>query len=130
MFNRVKPSPEFIASVREKADKQTSKRNELREKGDENQKAFQSLIDSMEMKKFAPSSYFAGEKLTIFVSQNWHAQPYRLRLQAAQQLHEMWAKIHSPDSLDYTEIELRDIGNNIVGGSSPGQPTKIWVVDK
>jgi flagellar biosynthesis GTPase FlhF len=71
-----------------------------------------------------------GDKLTIVVANAWHLQSYQLRLQAAQNLWSMWAKIRSPNDLDNARIELTDYNGNSVGGSRWLAGSLIWVQEK
>jgi len=69
---------------------------------------------------------FTGE-LVIVVKDEWHYQHYQERLQAAQTLWEVWAKLHSPDKMDSARIRLVDYNDNVVGGSRTLAGSLIWV---
>lgn len=56
-------------------------------------------------------------ELRITVANTWHYQPHQIRLQAAQNLWGVWAKLRSPDNLDHARIKLLDQNGNDVGGS-------------
>ena len=66
-------------------------------------------------------------QLTIVVTNAWHFQPYQIRLQAAQNLWNLWAKLRSPNDLDKARIELTDYNGNSVGGSRWLAGSLIWV---
>lgn len=53
----------------------------------------------------------------ITVSNNWHSQPYQIRLQAAQGLQKLWGNLYLPESPDRGRIELIDLNGNKLGGS-------------
>ncbi len=59
-----------------------------------------------------------GDDLKITVGQTWHYQPFQVRLQLAQTLWRIWAKIHAPSTPDQAYISLVDANGNSVGGSS------------
>lgn len=67
------------------------------------------------------------DKLTIVVANAWHFQPYQIRLQAAQNLWNLWAKLRSPNDLDKARIELTDYNGNSAGGSRWLAGALIWV---
>jgi hypothetical protein len=58
-----------------------------------------------------------GDSLTIIVANAWHYEPYQVRLQAAQNLWETWARIRSPNDPDKARLEITDLNGNNVGGS-------------
>jgi hypothetical protein len=58
-----------------------------------------------------------GDSLTIIVANSWHYEPYQVRLQAAQNLWEIWARIRSPKEPDKARLEVTDLNGNRVGGS-------------
>ena len=58
-----------------------------------------------------------GDSLTVIVANAWHYQPYQVRLQAAQNLWELWARITSPNDPDKARLEITDFNGNSVGGS-------------
>jgi len=60
----------------------------------------------------------SGDDLKITVAQTWHYQPFQVRLQLAQTLWRIWAKIHAPSTPDQAYISLVDANGNSVGGSS------------
>jgi len=66
-------------------------------------------------------------ELTIVVTNAWHFQPYQIRLQAAQNLWNLWAKLRSPNDPDKARIELTDYNGNSVGGSRWLAGSLIWV---
>lgn len=69
----------------------------------------------------------SGDSLTIVVANAWHYQPYQLRLQAAQNLWETWARIRSPNDPDKARLDLTDQNGNRVGGSRWLAGSLIWV---
>ena len=70
------------------------------------------------------------DTLTIVVANAWHFQPYQIRLQAAQNLWNLWAKLRSPNDPDKARIELTDYNGNSVGGSRWLAGSLIWVKKK
>jgi len=68
-----------------------------------------------------------GDSLTIIVANGWHDQPYQIRLQAAQNFWELWARIRSPDDPDKARLEITDFNGNSVGGSRWLAGSLIWV---
>lgn len=57
------------------------------------------------------------ENLIVMVQNLWHLQPYQMRLQAAQNLWQIWAMLRSPSNLDRARIKITDLNGNGVGGS-------------
>ena len=57
------------------------------------------------------------DEATIMVSDAWHFLPQQLRLQRAQELWAVWAKIHSKTKPDHSFLKLVDGNGNRVGGS-------------
>lgn len=72
-------------------------------------------------------SQFDGDTIIITVANTWHLMPYQLRLQAAQNLWQTWAKIASPQDLDRARLKLVDLNGNEVGGSRFIAGSAIWV---
>jgi hypothetical protein len=68
-----------------------------------------------------------GDKLIVVVANPWHYQPYQIRLQMAQSLWELWARIHSPQNPDIARLKLTDLQDNEVGGSRLLGGSLIWV---
>lgn len=66
-------------------------------------------------------------RVTITVAEAWHYQHYQLRLQAAQAMWSIWARIRSPQDPDKARIRLVDIMGNEVGGSRMLGGSLIWV---
>ena len=56
-------------------------------------------------------------KATITVTNLWHLRNKQIRLQDAQTLWELWAKINSPSKPDESFLKLVDFNGNKVGGS-------------
>lgn len=69
----------------------------------------------------------AGETMTVVVDNRWHEEVYQNRLQAAQVLWQLWAKIHTPDHLDRSRLLITDGMGNKVGGSRALAGSLIWV---
>lgn len=67
------------------------------------------------------------EMATITVANTWHITAYQIRLQAAQNLWQAWAKIASPNNPDKARIKLIDLNGNEVGGSRILAGSLIWV---
>ena len=59
-----------------------------------------------------------GDDIKIIVNNEWHFQPFQVRLQLAQRLWQIWAGVHSPNNPDKAFISLVDRNGNSVGGSS------------
>lgn len=68
-----------------------------------------------------------GDELILTVSNAWHFQPYQIRLQAAQNLWEGWANLHSRSEPDKARLSLVDFNGNEVGGSRVWGGSLIWV---
>lgn len=68
-----------------------------------------------------------GDSLTIIVPDGWHYEPYQIRLQAAQNFWELWARIRSPNDPDKARLEITDFNGNSVGGSRWLAGSLIWV---
>jgi len=68
-----------------------------------------------------------GDSLTIVVANAWHYEPHQIRLQAAQNLWDIWARIRSPKNPDKARLELTDLNGNSVGGSRVLAGSLIWV---
>jgi hypothetical protein len=58
-----------------------------------------------------------GDTLVVVVANSWHILPYQIRLQSAQNLWKVWARIHAPEKPDSASISLTDYNENEVGGS-------------
>jgi hypothetical protein len=69
----------------------------------------------------------SGDRLTVFVGNDWHYQPYQTRLQISQNLWGKWASIHSPNDLDISRLKVTDANGNKVGGSRFLAGSLIWV---
>jgi hypothetical protein len=67
--------------------------------------------------------------LKITVGNDWHYEPYQMRLQMAQAIWKAWAVIHSPNDLDKSRLQLVDGMDNEVGGSRVFGGSMIWVDD-
>lgn len=55
--------------------------------------------------------------IVVVVGAYWFLMPKQLRLQAAQNMWQLWAKLDSPRDLDKARIKLLDQNGNKVGGS-------------
>ncbi len=66
-------------------------------------------------------------EVRITVSISWHYFPYQVRLDAAQNLWNIWAAIRSPSDPDRARIELVSLNGNKVGGSRWLAGSLIWV---
>ena len=60
---------------------------------------------------------FGPDELEITVKNIWFVLAKGLRLQHAQTLWQVWARIHSPGDLDSSRIQLIDANENPLGGS-------------
>lgn len=69
-------------------------------------------------------------EVKIKVSNEFHYQPYQVRLQAAQALWKGWASIYSPEDGDKARIQLVDLMGNEVGGSRVWAGSLIWVQEQ
>ena len=86
------------------------------------------LVNSVSVTGSINSDVWTAE---IVVNNIWHAGPYQTRLQLAQNLQKIFAKLASPvEAHDYSRIKLVDINGNEVGGSSWIAGTSIWVSEK
>lgn len=70
------------------------------------------------------------DHLNITVANQWHYEPYQIRLQMGQALWKLWAGIHSPKDPDKARISLRDQMGNEVGGSRILGGSLIWVQEQ
>jgi len=59
-----------------------------------------------------------NRRLTVVVGIDYFLLPHQLRLQIAQAMQIIWARIVSPDNLDAAFISIKDEMGNKVGGSS------------
>ena len=69
------------------------------------------LVQSVRQGTYGP------EELEITVKNIWFVLAKGLRLQHAQTLWQVWARIHSPGNLDSSRIQLIDANGNPLGGS-------------
>jgi hypothetical protein len=67
---------------------------------------------------------------TLTVSNVWHLKLYQVRLQDAQALWEVWARIASPKEPDKARISIVDLRGNEVGGSRFLAGSLIWVQEQ
>jgi hypothetical protein len=65
----------------------------------------------------------------ITVANQWHYEPYQMRLQTAQITWKAWAGFRSPKEPDKARIKIVDRMENEVGGSRIWGGSLIWVKD-
>ena len=80
-------------------------------------------IDRVSVRRIGNSTWEAK----VTVSNLWHIQRYQVRLQEAQSLWEIWARIASPRDADSARIKIVDRRGNEVGGSRIVAGSMIWV---
>lgn len=89
-------------------------------KGTENRKLYVNLLNADKTASVLVSNVkrgFDDDEIIITVKNIWFTIPKQIRLQHAQNLWEVWAKINSPQSLDKSRIKIVDVNGNEVGGS-------------
>ncbi len=86
-------------------------------------------INGSSIKKVRVEHFNDYKLCTITVANAWHLNHYQLRLQAAQNLWELWASIASPSAVDKARLKLVDLNGNEVGGSRALAGSLIWVQD-
>jgi hypothetical protein len=92
---------------------------------------FKTIIKSIDIdNSFIDRCSVEDNELVIVVTDVWHEQPYQLRLQTAQNLWNLWAKIRSLRDPDEARIKLTDYNGNSVGGSRWLAGSLIWVQEK
>lgn len=70
----------------------------------------------------------SGDTLTLTMSNGWHLQPYRERLDGARAFQSSWASACEPLSSDLARLVLVDSHGAVVGGSKDDAPaSSIWV---
>ena len=73
------------------------------------------------------------DEVKIFVDDSWHYSPKQVRLQAAQNLWEKWARISIAsgrvENADAARVRIVDQNGNEVGGSRVWGGSLIWVQD-
>lgn len=89
--------------------------------------AFMVVINGSNENGIFESVKISDNTATITVSNDWHFSHYQVRLQAAQNLWECWAKINSPAEVDTSRIQIVDGNGNRVGGSRMLGGSLIWV---
>jgi len=83
------------------------------------------LIDNVSVSRIASDMWEA----TLTVDNLWHVRHYQVRLQDAQTLWEVWARIASPKQPDSARIKIVDQRGNEVGGSRVWGGSLIYVKD-
>jgi hypothetical protein len=83
------------------------------------------MVDSVAVRRIGDETWEA----TLTVQNLWHLRHKQLRLQDAQTLWEVWARIASPNNLDSARIVIVDQNGNKVGGSRVWGGSLIWVDD-
>ncbi|MBI5189913.1 MAG: hypothetical protein HZA22_04505 [Nitrospirae bacterium] len=68
-------------------------------------------------------------QIKIQVTNGWHYQPKQIRLQAAQNLWNLWVNVQRPTDADHARISIVDLNGNEVGGSRVLGGSLIWVAD-
>jgi hypothetical protein len=68
-------------------------------------------------------------QVDVTVANQWHREPYQIRLQAAQNIWQAWAQIRAPKNPDLARIKIVDLNGNEVGGSRVLAGSLIWVQD-
>lgn len=89
--------------------------------------SFIGQVDPNFVKRVSMKRISSSLQLTITVSNIWHIRAYQIRLQDAQTLWEIWARIASPSELDSARIKIVDLRGNEVGGSRVLAGSLIWV---
>lgn len=91
---------------------------------------YRSLINSIDEDRNVIANVSQGRldgEIKITVSNVWHYHPYQVRLQTAQNLWNIWAKVYSPIDVDKSRIQIVDLNGNEVGGSRVWAGSLIWV---
>lgn len=113
------------ADAREKAaaaaEAKRAEQSQLLAKAAEDRKTFLKLINTTSGASALVQSVRQGDgdpdELEITVKNIWFVLAKGLRLQHAQTLWQVWARIHSPGNLDRSRIQLIDANGNRLGGS-------------
>lgn len=81
--------------------------------------------------KIVARSELRGETAAFTVVDQWHYQPYQMRLQGAQALQQGWARWAFPYEPKRARIVVLDAMGNKIGGSSDGDDGgAVWVSEK
>jgi hypothetical protein len=83
------------------------------------------MIKTVSLRMISPTS----PEAEITVQDIWHLQNKQMRLQNAQNMWDVWAKLASPTELDAARIKILDLNGNEVGGSRIFAGSLIWVQD-
>lgn len=78
---------------------------------------------------YDPQGILPQEYIIVKVKNNWHFLPKQVRLQHAQNLWAIWAKICSPSEPDNARLKLVDLNSNEIGGSRGWAGSLLWVND-
>jgi hypothetical protein len=98
-------------------------------------KIFWNLLSASVQLSGAKTNFFSAVSganagtVRITVTDKWHYLHKQQRLQLAQSVWEMWARVYSPQDLDKARISLVDYRGNEVGGSRVFGGSLIWVQD-
>ncbi len=71
-----------------------------------------------------------GDTIIVEVKNLWHVRAYQMRLQDAQTLWEIWARLKQPKAPDKARLKLVDGRDNEVGGSRVWGGSLIWVQER
>lgn len=105
------------------------------QQGNDPVKTFWNLLSTSVQLSGSKTKFFSAVSETnpgtvkITVTDKWHYLHKQQRLQLAQSVWEMWARIYSPKNLDKARISLVDYRDNEVGGSRIFGGSLIWVQD-
>jgi hypothetical protein len=77
---------------------------------------FLKKIIEHELEAVFPSASVQKKHLTVRVANEWHYQPYQIRLQAAQNVYEIWFKVANTPDDTRVKMTIADTNGNTVGG--------------
>lgn len=88
--------------------------------------AFKTRLVKMEAESFISNLSVRKHTCTLQVHNDWHYQPYQIRLQVTQNLWKIWASCHYPTNPDQARIKIVDHNGNEVAGSRIFGGSLIW----
>jgi hypothetical protein len=123
---------EQMAQRERKAERQRKEAEErsqaIKLANEANALAFMLVLKSVDPEGLIFRTAYADDRtLTIVVTNYWHLRLYQIRLQDAQLLQRLWAKVYCPSDPDTARITIVDVLGNEVGGSRIWGGTMIWV---
>lgn len=90
---------------------------------------FNELLQATDAKALVTKLDLKEHTLIVTVVNSWHYEPQQIRMQAAQNLWETWARVYAPKNVDRARLSVVDQNGNEVGGSRILGGSLIWVKD-